>query len=270
MFADSRTFFPKYLVTLIFAVLCVGCATTKHVSPAELIATAPSGEAAADTTAQVIKSNEQILGIGDTVDIEVYRHADLKKSLRIDEDGKINYPLIGDVEAAGLSAFQLRSKIQEALSKYLVDPQVMLSVRGMHSQKVYVLGEVTKPGVFTLDTPMSVLEAISQAGGFTLDAKNESVMLIRGNRAKPQLVKLDLESLLKKGDISQDIQMKGGDIVYVPSTLIADVSRFSVYLRNILAPILMIEQGIVQGEEVQTIFRGKQDQRETNVIINTQ
>lgn len=256
----------RYLAGLITVGLCMGCATTKYVTPSEINPTAPSGTTAAVSTGQGTSSNERILGTGDTVDIEVYRHEDLKKSLRIDENGKINFPLVGDVEVAGLNAFQLRSKLQEALSKYVVDPQVIVSVKGMHGQKVYVLGEVAKPGVFDLDTPMSVLEAISNAGGFTLDAKNETVVVVRG-RTKPQLVKLDLESALKRGDISQDIQLKGGDIVFVPPTFIADASRFSVYITKILSPILMIEQGIVLGDEVNSIFEGKQNQRQTNINI---
>ncbi len=266
MLTVSRAYRIRYLVTLTVIILCAGCATKNHVTPAESISAASLGGASAGTTPQVVKSNEMALGVGDTVDIEVYRHADLKRSLQIDENGKINYPLIGDVEAAGLSAFQLRSKIQEALSKYLVNPQVMVSVKGMHGQKVFVLGEVTKPGVFTMDAPMSVLEAISQAGGFTIDAKNQSVMLIRGNRDKALLVKLDLESLLKKGDVSQNVQMIGGDVVYVPSTVIADVSRFSIYLKNILTPILMLEQGIILGDQVGNVFENKANQ--TNVNIN--
>lgn len=266
MSSVSRSVRVRCLAVLVASLLGAGCAA-KSLTPAELTAATPSGTAAAGTTPQMIKSNDVPLGVGDTIDIDVYRHADLKRSLRIDENGKINYPLIGDVEVVGLSAFQLRSKLQEALSKYLVDPQVMVTIKGSHSQKVFVLGEVTKPGVLALEAPMSVLEAISQAGGFTLDAKNESVMLIRGNRDNPQLVKLDLERLLKQGDVSQDIAMKAGDVVYVPSTVIADVSRFSIYLKNILSPVLMVEQGIVLGDEVGNVFRNRQGQGTLNVNI---
>jgi polysaccharide export outer membrane protein len=246
-------------------ILGSGCQTVKPITAAQAEMSAPT---ATVSSPEEIKQNESILGIGDTVDVDVYRHADLKRSLRIDENGKIDYPLIGNIQVAGLSVTTFKNKLRDELSKFIVDPQVTVAIRGMHAQKVYVLGEVTKPGIFTIEEPMTALEAISQAGGFTTDAKDQSVMLIRGDKTNPQLVKLDLESVLKKANLGENIELRGGDVLYVPPTFIADVSRFSVYLRNILAPILMVEQGIVQGDQVQNIFRGKQNQGGTNVIIN--
>lgn len=245
------------------AVLAVGCAK----GPAADIAGPTPADMVPAQISQDIKTNESILGPGDTVDIEVYRHDDLKRTLRIDAEGKITFPLIGDVEAAGISAVQLRSKMRDELAKYIVDPQVIVNIRGMKSQRVYVLGEVTKPGVFSLEAPMSVLEAVSHSGGFTIDAKEENVIVIRGSRAKAQLVKLDLEKVLEEGDITQDIQLRGGDVVYVPSTIIADVSRFAVYLKNILAPVLMIEQGIILGDQATKIVTGRDQDPTTNLNI---
>ncbi len=260
-------FIYKYLAIAISLVICAGCAAHwPNFSGADLTATQPVA-VQADSTIPAT-TYEFFLGVGDAIDIEVYRHTDLNKSLQIEESGKINYPLIGDVTAAGLTAIQLRNNIQAALAKYLVDPQVMVSVKGMHSQKVYVLGEVAKPGVFTMVTPMNIFEAISQAGGFTLDAKNESVMVIRGDRTKPQLLQLDLASVLSKGNISQDIQIRGGDIVYIPPTYIADVSRFSVYLKNILSPILMVEQGVILGNQIAGIIEGTSNSQQTTIVVH--
>lgn len=250
-------------VTLAFFIFLFlsGCATTEPTSKAFQ----PSSE----EKTKEIKLTEFILGPGDIIEIMVYRHDDLKKTVQVDTSGKITYPLVGDIQAGGVSIFQLRDKIRDGLSEYIKEPQVTVSVTSVQSQKVYVLGEVGKPGAFALNTPMSALEAITSAGGFTTDAKDGSVVVIRGKRDNPQLIKLDLQSALKEGNVSQDIQLKGGDIVFVPATFIADVSRFSVYLRNVLWPILMLEQGIVLEPRVVDAFEGKTTGGGTNITIVT-
>lgn len=269
MSTTYKVFFSRQLIFIIFAALCSSCATTNRVTPTEITLVEQFEENGAEGTAKASKSNELPLGVGDILDIEVYRHEDLHRSVRIDEMGKIYFPLIGDVEAAGLSAAQLQSKIQGDLTKYFVNPQVFVGVKTMNSQKVYVLGEVSKPGILNLNSPTSILEAISSSGGFTLDANGESVMVIRGSRTNPQLAKLNLESVMSEGDLSQNIRLKGGDIVYIPSTYIADASRFAVYLRNILTPILMLEQGIVLGDDVSDVLQHDETTRESKFIINT-
>jgi polysaccharide export outer membrane protein len=227
------------LVTLPFILFLLlnGCATTEPASKA----IQPSPE----EISKEIKLTEFILGPGDTVEITVYRHDDLKKTSQIDTSGKITFPLVGDIQAGGLSIFQLRDMIRDGLSEYIKEPQVSVSVTAVKSQKVYVLGEVGKPGVFAFSTPMSAIEAISSAGGFTLDAKEQSVMVIRGDRDNPQLIKLNLESALKEGNVAQNMQLQGGDIVFVPATYIADVSRFAVYLTKILMPISLFTRDVI-------------------------
>lgn len=236
-----------YLLSVGFTVFCLillnGCATTGTTSKVDEEIIHP----VSDESHKEVKVTEFILGPGDRIEIMVYRHGDLNRTLNINTSGKITYPLVGDIQAGGMSIFQFRDRIRDGLSEYIVDPQVSVNVIAIQSQKVYVIGEVTRPGVFTLDTPKNVIEAISQAGGFTTDAKETSVMVIRGNRDNPELIKLDIKSALKDGNITQNIQLQSGDVVYVPATFIVDVSRFSVYLRNILTPILMIEQGIRIG-----------------------
>jgi len=214
-----------------------GCATTE---PTSKVIQPPSEEIAKE-----IKLTEFVLGPGDTIQIMVYRHDDLNKTTHVDNSGKITYPFIGDMQAGGLSVFQLRDNIRDGLSEYIKKPQVSVSVTAIRSQKVYVLGEVGKPGVFVFQTPMSAIEAISLAGGFTTHAQDKSVMVIRGDKDNPQLVKLDLKSALKEGNADQNIQLQGGDIVFVPATSIADVSKFAVYISKILWPISLFTRDVV-------------------------
>lgn len=232
----------KNVFILILLLIILGCSSYDIKQGDTAI---PSNEE--DKGLKPIVISEFTVGPGDVIDIVVWRHNELSKKIQIDPYGKFMYPLIGEINANGISVSKLSGIIKEGLSNYLVNPDVSVSIVSIQSQKVYVVGEVTKPGAFSFDTPMSAIEAISRAGGFTTDAKDESVMVIRGNRKKPELIKLDLESALEDGNIAQNIQLQGGDIVYVPATFIADVSRFSLYLRNILTPILMFEQGVRIG-----------------------
>jgi polysaccharide export outer membrane protein len=237
----------KYILSgsfacLICLLLLTGCAST----------TASDVPQAPEETPNEIKITEFILGAGDTIEISVYRHDDLKKTAKIDISGIISYPLVGDIKAGGLSIFQFRDKIRDGLSKYIVDPQVSVGVTTIQSQKVIVLGEVKTPGLFSLEGPMTALEAMSKAGGFTIDAKQKSILLIRGGLKNPELVTLNLESALKEGDFAQNAYLQNGDIIYVPATTIANVSRFFDYLSRIISPLLQLEGGYYIGQQIES------------------
>ena len=212
-----------------------------------------------------IKVSEFILGEGDSIDISVYRNDDLKKSVKIDRSGSIMFPLIGDVQAAGKDIFVLRNEIQQMLSKYLIEPQVAISVTSVQSQKFIILGEVNSPGIFVLDSSLSIIEAISKAGGMTQDAKMGNVVLIRRKQGKAEVVSLNLEQTYKEGDLSHNRMLQGGDIVYVPAMTIANVSRYFVHLSKILSPIVNLESGIVLWPQASGVLRGEEGVTQTIV-----
>lgn len=203
-----------------------------------------------------IKISEFILGIGDTIEISVYRQEDLQKTIKIDNSGRIMLPLIGDVQAAGVGIFKLRDEIKEGLSKYLIDPQVFVSISAVQSQKIMVLGEVNSPGVFTLDTDINVLEAITKAGGMTTNAKLANVLLISRDAGKPTVVSLNLKKALKEGATSQNWMLKNGDIVYLPATTIANVSRYFSHISQILSPFVNFESGVVLWPIAKDVLQG--------------
>ncbi|MBI5194700.1 MAG: polysaccharide export protein [Nitrospirae bacterium] len=234
-------------------ILLSACATTGSQPQANTGAPLQNAEkmSSEEPLKETVKVTEFILGSGDKVEINVYRHDDLKKTVQIDVSGKITYPLLGDIQAGGLSIFQLRDKIRDGLSKYLVDPQVSVGVASVQGQKVIVLGEVRTPGFFQIETSMTVLEAVSRAGGFTLDGKKKSVLLIRGGLKTPQLITLNLEKALSKGDLAQNIQLQRDDIVYVPRTYISNVDRFFGHLSTIISPLLQMESGFYVGQGIE-------------------
>jgi polysaccharide export outer membrane protein len=248
------------LLSLLFVYSC-GSVQKTVVNGAEAL-TPPAAHVAKQP-----RISELILGPGDVMEIAVYRHDDLNKKIQIPPDGRVSLPFVGEVQAAGQSVVQLREKITEGLSSYIVNPQVSITVAALRSEKVYILGEVQRPGIFALDSRMTVLEAISGAGGFTEDARWSDVLLIRGGPEKPQMVSLNLKKTLKEGDLSNNVALASSDIVYVPPTYIADVARFARHIEEILRPILLLEQGILFYPQLSDAITGTQTEQTRTIII---
>jgi polysaccharide biosynthesis/export protein len=206
--------FPLLIILVLF-----GCASNKELQ-----------RTTGTETQQIppITISEYMLGFGDELEISVFRHDEMTKKVRILPDGKIQYPLVGEIYAQGLSVSQLGDKLREGLLKYYVDPQVSVSITSLGSQKFFVLGEVKKPGVYQLDKPKTVIDGISEAEGFTLDAKPSYVLLIRGGptNPKPTYQVLDIDKVFKEIDMTQNVALRQEDIIYVPASAYADVTRF--------------------------------------------
>ena len=250
---DSRMQAVIFFISLI---ILFGCSTTNTVSKDSLgqakeqsVVEEKGAEGGQENEAKI---TEFILGPGDRLEIAVYRNDDLKRTIQIDPSGKIMYPLVGDIQAGGLSIFQLRDKVRDGLVKYVVDPQVTVGVVSVQSQKVIVLGEVKSPGFFQAETSITALEAISRAGGFTLDGKKQNVLLIRGGMKKPELMNLNLDKALREGDLTQNVALQRGDIIYVPRTTIANVNRFFSHLSTIISPLLQLESGYYIGQQIES------------------
>jgi polysaccharide biosynthesis/export protein len=236
------------LILLLFwtVVLLNGCASDVIKPNDETIGQDPNS----------IRISEFILGHGDKIDVTVYRHDELKRTVQVDMSGKIMFPLVGDIQAAGLSVFQLRDRMRERLAEYIIDPQISLYVNAVLSQKVVVLGEVNKPGLFALDNPLKALDAVALAGGFTLDAKQQNVLLIRGGLEKPQLITLNMNKLFDDHDMTQNVALRNGDVIYVPATYIANISRYFEHLSKIIAPVLQLESGYYIGQQIEKAGQG--------------
>lgn len=197
------------------------------------------------------------LGAGDVMEISVWRNDDLNRTVQIGPSGLISYPLLGTIQAGGLSVFEIRDDIAKGLSEYLVDPQVGINVVSYESKKIFVLGEVRRPGVFQSISQMSALEAVSMAGGFTLDAAPKTVLLVRGDIGNPQLISLNLSDTLKKGDFSQNLVLLPGDILYVPATPFASAERFFQRINSIITPIVKLETGVILVPQLGDALEGK-------------
>lgn len=213
-------------------------------------------------------SSDPILGVGDTIDIAVYRNDDLKKTIKINKSGKIMFPLIGDVTVADRSVYEVRDELQQRLARYIVNPQVTINISTLQSQKVLVLGEVKNPGILTLDIDLSIADAIVKTGGYTSDAKTTDIFVIRKGAGKPETVKFDLKSAIQTGDFTNNLMLRNGDIVYVPTLAMADVSWFMSHLSSIIGPIVTLETGIVLWPQTLEVLKGGKST--TNFSVPTQ
>ena len=171
----------------------------------------------APTRAQ--SSGDYVLGPGDIVDVSVFGQADLTRTLTVRPDGKISLPLIGEIQATGLTPAQLADKLATALRTYLKDPVVTVTVSQtrVSETQVYLVGEFRNPGSFELRKGWTVMEAIAQAGGVTEKAALKKASLIR--RSTGQTIPLDLDRLIKKGDQTANMPVMGGDVILIPEFL---------------------------------------------------
>lgn len=258
-----------------------------------------------------------LIGPEDVLSIEVWNQPDISREVVVNYDGNITIPPIRKLNVMGLTVSQMEDKLTKALSKYLIDPIVFVTVKEYNSQRVTVLGE-TQTGMYTLkrrttlvefigqiggltenadtyhiklikrdqkvfiynlnelindprksesiivsagDTvyipplefnkvlvlgevenpktmaikgKLTLMDAITEAGGFTPDAVRRSVMVIRGELGSQRGIRIDVRQILKKADISQNIELEPGDIVYVPKTFVVYIERF---LRDLAYPL---------------------------------
>jgi polysaccharide export outer membrane protein len=177
---------------------------------------------------------EYTIARGDVLYISVWENPDLTQDVIVRPDGKISFPLIGEIKAQGLTIPALDNIITKKLKDYIRYPDVSVSLKSMGGERVIVLGEVNRPGVYSLGDKRTVLEVIALAGGFTDDAVLNSVVVVKGGLKKPKAERINLALALKKGKIKEDVRLRAQDIVYVPKKFIANVNY---YMSKILDPI---------------------------------
>src|SRR5712692_5017301 len=128
---------------------------------------------------------EYLIGPEDVLDIAVWNNTEISRTVPVRPDGKISLPLLNDVQAAGLTPMQLGSEIKEKLRKFISEPQVTVIVTKSNSQRVFIVGEVARAGAYPLLPNMSVLQALSSAGGFTQFANKKKIHVLRMENGKP-------------------------------------------------------------------------------------
>jgi polysaccharide biosynthesis/export protein len=204
-----------YLAVLV--VLAVVPAKTQETTGSNHTAQSAVPAMAGDTTKKSATADPNyIIGAQDVLDISVWKEPDVSRMVPVRPDGKISLPLLNDVQAAGLTPVQLAAQLTESLKKYVTNPQVTVIVTTINSQRVYILGEVTRPGAFPLLPGMSVLQALSSAGGFTQFAKVKNIFVRRVEDGRESKYPFNYKDVINGKRPEQDILLKAGDTIVVP------------------------------------------------------
>lgn len=196
----------RWAMVGIIGVVIVGCASTEY-PPAPVSAASPD--------------YNWIIGPGDTVNIVVWRNPELSASVPVRPDGKIATPLVEDLPALGKDPTTLARDIEKALAKYIRDPVVTVIVTGFvgpYSEQIRVIGEASKPQVLPFKQKMTVLDVMIAVGGLTDFADGNKSTLLRASDGN-KLYSVRLKDLVKRGDISANVEMKPGDVLIIPQSL---------------------------------------------------
>jgi polysaccharide export outer membrane protein len=166
----------------------------------------------------LIVTSEYYIGPEDVLEIIVWRNADLSKIVTVRPDGRISLPLLGDIEATGLTPSELTTNIVNRLKQFKETPTVSVLLQQVNSYGIYVLGEVTKPGRYFLKSKTTLIQAITIAGGFTPIAARNKIVIFRWGEGKNTEVKLkaSYDDIVLKDGSQQNIILKPGDTIVVP------------------------------------------------------
>ncbi len=157
------------------------------------------------------------IGAGDVLQITVWQNADLTSRVTVRPDGFITMALVGDIRAEGLRPTQLQEEITRRLTRYLTAAaSVTVAVLEINSYKVYVLGLVTAPGEFRPRGPVTVLQALSLAGGLTRFAQADQIVIVRRDRRGERRIPFSQTEVVEDGRLEENIQLRTGDTVIVP------------------------------------------------------
>jgi polysaccharide biosynthesis/export protein len=153
---------------------------------------------------------------GDILEISVWKEPDLQRQVLVRPDGAFSFPLVGQVDARGKSVIDLNKTVSERLSKYIADAVVTISVQQINGNKIYVLGQVNKPGEFIVNPSVNVMQALSMAGGMTPFAASNEIIVLRGQGKAQTATPFRYADVVRGRNLEQNIELVAGDIVVVP------------------------------------------------------
>ena len=168
-------------------------------------------------TEKTLKDQDYLIGAEDVVEVIVWKNADLSRTTNVRPDGKISLPLIGDIQAAGLTAEDLRDVIVEKLKSYYKEPpQISVILQQVNSYAIYVLGEVRSPGKYVVKTDTTFLQAVTLAGGFTDFASKNRILVRRKNDAHAQESSMRIRYKDIIAGRQDNIMLEPGDTIIIP------------------------------------------------------
>ena len=189
--------------------------------------TPPPGKPAAPQTSQaapadaaikggVVPPAGYVIGPDDVLGIVFWREKELSQDVMVRPDGKISVPLLNDIEAAGLTPEQLRERVMAQAQRLVEDANVTVIVKQINSRRVYITGQVGKPGPYPLSGPTTVLQLIATAGGLLEYADAEKIVVMRNENGIPSNYRFNYKEVIRQKNLKQNIELKPNDTVVVP------------------------------------------------------
>ena len=203
-------------LTLIFTISLTGCGGNSSLPlPAE------------NQTVYKETMDDYYLQPGDNLEIKFFYNSELNENVTIRPDGKISLQLIDEIQAAGLTPAQLDEILTSKYSGQLKQTVITVILKSFGGQRIYVGGEVNRPGLVSLPPGMTTLQAIFQSGGFLETAEPAETLVIRkGPGSKPVPLRIDLAAVMEAENAEADLQLQPDDIVFVPKSAIANANKF--------------------------------------------
>jgi polysaccharide export outer membrane protein len=172
----------------------------------------PTERVEVPAVAAAVDPKTYVVGVQDVVFVKVWREAELSGLYVVRPDGKISMPLVGEIVATGTTPDQLKERITAGLGVFMNRPEVMIEIHQVNSKRYYMTGEVKRPGPYPLVTPLTILEAISHAGGLRDFANSKKIVIMRNG----ERLKFNYKDVIKGKNLDQNIQIEPGDHILVP------------------------------------------------------
>ena len=165
----------------------------------------------------IAPGGDYIIGPQDVLAINVWKEPEISRAVPVRPDGKISLPLVGDIVASGLTPMQLEKEISEDLKAYIANPEVAVIVQAVNSRKFNIVGEIARPGSYSLTKQMTVLDAIAQAGGPRDFAKVKKIYVLRQLESGERLrIPFNYKDIIRGRNFHQNVELQPGDTIVVP------------------------------------------------------
>ncbi len=156
------------------------------------------------------------IGTDDVLTVVFWQDKEMSGDVVVRPDGKVTLPLINDIQAAGLTPTQLRDQVEEAAAKFLREPNATVVVKQINSRKVFITGQVAKPGGYSLTSPTTVLQLIATSGGLLEYADREHIIVLRNENGKQTSYRFNYKDVAQQKNLQQNVLLQIGDTVLVP------------------------------------------------------
>jgi polysaccharide export outer membrane protein len=206
-----KTNLSKIIGALIFSVTLCGAGFF-----AQSLAAEKTGGNAPESKKVTVDDSSYIIGPMDVLTIQVWREPDFSHQVLVRPDGKITFPLIDDVQAAGMTTLALKTLLTEKLESFVDNPEVTVIVLESHSKNFYIIGKVNGPGTYPLLPGMTVLQALSVAGGLQQMAHKDRIRIIRRSGGKEEVFRFDYSRVIAGRNLKQNILLEPNDTIIVP------------------------------------------------------